>query len=148
MLGHSSGDEHGRPALLPGAIAEIEVLYISRFIDRVDAAERAQLRGIVERASAASVEHVAEILAGNGRLAAHGEILRRGLREHGLAGLLAPLPGRKADLRRRAKQIGHLRESGQQRSEETRVEQHVIVEQQYMRIAGMGEAGIYRARKT
>ena len=121
--------EDRRPAVLPGAIAQVEVLDVGGLEDFVDAPERAQLGRVVERAAAAAVEHPGQVLAGKRLHAAHGEVLRRGLRHDRLAGFLAARAGWKEDLGGGAKQVRDGVERPRQRGEEARLQQHVVVQQ-------------------
>ena len=142
MFDDGAGHVHAGPAALPGAIAEVEIFHVGGFVDLIDIAQRAQFGGVVERAAAAAVEHVAAVFAGQGLIAAHGEIFGRGLREDGLAGLLAADAGREADLRGGAEEVGDLVEGALQGGEEAGLEQHVVVEQADVRAAGAGDAAV------
>ena len=130
------------PSALPGAIAEVEIFHVGGVVDLIDIAERAQFGGVVERAAAAAVEHVAAVFAGQGLVAAHGEVFGRGLREHGLAGLFAAHAGGEADLRGGAEEVGDLLKGALQRGEEAGLEQHVVIEQADVRVAGASDAAV------
>ena len=147
VLDHGAGHVDAGPSALPGAIAEIEIFHVGGLVDLIDIAERAQFGGVVERAAAAAVEHVAAVFAGQGLVAAHGEIFGRGLREHGLAGLFAADAGGEADLRGGAEEVGDLLKGALQRGEEVRLEQHVVIEQADVRAAGAGDAAVDGARE-
>src|SRR5215472_15922499 len=100
-----SGNKHRRPALLPSPKAKIQVFDVSRVVDFVQPAELEELLRIEERTSAASVEHVAQVLTWKRQLAPHGEIHRRALgrgRHDGLAGFFAAQSFGEKDLRGRA----------------------------------------------
>ncbi|MND04604.1 hypothetical protein D3C83_249590 [compost metagenome] len=43
-----AGDEHRRPTMLPGAKAEVEILYIGRLVDLEETAERSELGSIYQ----------------------------------------------------------------------------------------------------
>ena len=62
--------------------------------------------------------------------------------EDRLAGLLAALAGRKVDLRGGAEEFGDLIEGTAQRGEEARLEQHVVIEQADVGVAGARDAAI------
>src|SRR5262249_12229334 len=107
VLDHGACDVNARPGALPRAIAEIEILDISRRVDLSDAAERGELRGVVERASAAAVQHVAPVFAGQRLIAPKRQPVAAIAQEHRLAGLLAAHARWKANLRAGAEEIGH-----------------------------------------
>ena len=136
------GHVHAGPAALPGAIAQVQVLYVGRLIGFVNASQGVQFRGIVERTAAAAVEHPGLVLAGEGLVAAHGEILGAAGGHHGFAGFFAAHAGGKADLRRGAKQARSVSKRRQERIEESWIEQHIVVQQADMGEAGAGDAAI------
>ncbi len=109
MFDHGAGDVDVGPSALPGAIAEVEIFHVGGFVDLIHIAEGAQFGGVVEGAAAAAVEHVAAVFAGQRLIAAHRKIFGHGLREHRLAGLFAANPGRKANLRGGAEEVGDFR---------------------------------------
>ena len=60
----------------------------------------------------------------------------------GFAGLFAADSEREADLRGGAEEVGDLVEGALQRGEEIRLEEHVVVEQADVRVAGAGDAAV------
>ena len=145
VFDHGAGDVDVGPSALPGAIAEVEIFHVGGFVNLVDIAQRAQFCRVVEGAAAAAVEHVAAVFARQRLIAAHGKIFGHRLREHRLAGLFAAHPGREPDLRGGAEQIGDFREGALQRGEKARLQQHVVVEQADVGVAGARDAAIDRA---
>ena len=100
---YGAGHVHAGPALLPGAIAQVEIFHVGGSIDLIDIAKGTQFGGVVEGAAAAAIEHVTAVFAGQRHVAAHGKVFRLGLGEHRLAGFLTADAGGKADLRGGAK---------------------------------------------
>ncbi len=147
VLDHRARHVHAGPSALPGAVAEVEVFHVGRLVGLIHAAQRAQPGGVVERAAAAAVEHVAQVLARKRLVAADGEIFRVGLRHHRLAGLLAADALGEADLRRGAEEAGHPLEGAHQRPEEAGLEQHVVVQQADVRVARARDAAVHGARE-
>src|SRR5437588_9564905 len=96
MLDDCARDIHAGPSALPRAPAKVEVLDVSGLILLVDVAEHGELPGIVQRAAAAAVQNVTEILAGQRFITAHRK-LGGPRRENGFAGLLAAHSGRKTN---------------------------------------------------
>src|ERR1051325_7221448 len=79
-----------RPAALPCAHTNVQVLDIGRLISFIETAKRRQLLRIVEGAAAAAVEDVALVLSFKRLIAADRKIRERPLgRHHGLARFLA-----------------------------------------------------------
>ncbi len=127
VLHHRAARINAGPAALPRAIAEIEIFHVGGLVHFVDAAQRAQFRGVVKRAAAAAVEHVGAIFAGQGFVAAHRKILGPAQRHHGLAGLFAAHTGREENLRGGAEELRHGVECPAQRPEESGLDQHVVI---------------------
>ena len=123
--------EHRRPSLLPAPHAQVQVLHIGRLINRIQTIQLPQLRGVEQRTAPAAIQHVAQILAFDGRVAGHGEVGRRAgfkWRHHGLSGLLPADAFGKENLGRGAKQIRHFFEGPQQFLKEAVFHHHVVVQ--------------------
>src|SRR5579859_1151394 len=112
LMDHLRGGHKDRwPALLPGAKSEIEILNVSRMVDFIESAECEQFASVEERAPAAPIENVTQILARKGEFAAHRKVAWFAVRSEGhyrLAGLLAPQALWKEDLCGSAEKIGDL----------------------------------------
>jgi len=143
------GHKHGRPALLPGAHAQIEVFHVGRFITLVETMETKQPLGLEQAAAAAAVQDVSQVLSLDRHLATDGEIGQRGGgHDNGLARLLASEAGGREDLRRGAKESRHLLKGLLQMTEEPRRNGHIIVEQADVRESGSADSDVYGTGKT
>ena len=143
VLHHGAGHVDGGPAALPGAVAEVEILHVGGLVDLIDVAERAQFGGVVERAAAAAVEHVAAVLAGERLVAADGEILGRGLaRTRSCRSPRGVTPGGKRICAVAQNRSGTWSKARAEGGEEAGLEQHVVVEQADVRVAGAGDAAV------
>src|SRR5205814_1410431 len=109
--------------------------------------QRPQLAGVVQRASAAAIEHIAAILARNGQIAPQGKIGSCIVRHHGLASLFAPDAWWKENLSCGAEKIGNTVKSLAQRMEESRFHDHVVVQKTNVRISSASNAAVYGARE-
>src|SRR6185436_16527421 len=105
MLHPRVRDENARPAATPRPVAQVEILHVGGIVSLVDTAERSELGGVIERAAAASVEHVAEVLAGEWQIAAHRKIGGSVLPVIGFPRFFAANSRRKEYLRRGAKKF-------------------------------------------
>src|SRR5258708_5524096 len=140
------GAEYARPATLPGPDANVEILHISWFVRFIETAERREFRCVVQRAAAASVEHVRQIFAVERITATDRKLRKRSPRwHHSDACLLAAPAFRKKDLRGRAEQPRNAIERLAKRGEKTGLNQHVVVQQTDMGVARTADSAIYRA---
>src|ERR1700760_4566935 len=106
------------PSALPCAKSGVEILYIGRFKKLRHAAERAEFRGVIQRAAAASVENPGKVFAGDGEVATKRKIGHRFAPPHCLAGFFATRAFREEDLSRGAEEAGNAIESRFQRLHE------------------------------
>src|SRR5579863_3848831 len=116
--------EYRGPTEFPGPVTQIEIFHIGRIEDLADTADRTEFSRIEQGATAAAIEHPCEIFAGNGLVAAHGEIFRLIAPPYSFAGLFAANPWRKENLGGRAEQIRDAIESRVQRFNEARLHYH------------------------
>lgn len=138
-----TGNKDGRPTLLPGAHANVEILNVGGLVGFVNTIQLGQAAGIVHAATAAAVEDVGEVLRFDGVFATYRKIGGRGIGgEKRLAGLLAGQAGGEEDLRGGAEEIGNTVKGVAQAAQEIRREHHVVIQQADMRETGGAQANV------
>ena len=145
VLDHGAGDVHGGPAAPPCPIPQVQVFDVGRLVGFVHSAQRAQFRGVIERATAAAVEDIGVVFRRQRLVATDGEVERPAPGHDGFAGLFAAHARGETDLRAGAEEVRDTVERPAQGAEEARLDQHVVIEEADVRVAGAGDAAVHGA---